>query len=267
MTAEEVLKYETHENGRIVVMTLNRPDQRNALSTELRQALNEGWLRFAEDDEAWVAIITGAGTAFCAGNDLRERRQVADGERPDPRREMQRQSTVNFPINESLNLWKPTIAAVNGYAVAGGFNLAMQCDIRIASETAEFGIAETRWNRTATWLPHLTRHMNLSHALEIALWGDQRVSAQRAYEMGFVSRVVPPERLMDEAMSWAERMLWLAPRAVRNFKQGVYRSGGMSVDEARAFSIALQANQQGMEDSSEGLRAFAEKRKPEFKNR
>src|ERR1051325_4072035 len=105
MTAEEeVLKYETHENGRIVVMTLNRPDQRNALSTELRQALNEGWQRFAQDDEAWVAIITGAGPAFCAGNDLRERRQVADGERPDPRREMQRQSPVKFPINESLNL-------------------------------------------------------------------------------------------------------------------------------------------------------------------
>lgn len=267
MTQEEVLKYETHENGRIVVMTLNRPEQRNALSTELRQALNDAWERFADDDEAWVAIVTGAGPAFCAGNDLRERRQVAEGERPEPRRQVQRQSRVNFPINESLNLWKPTIAAVNGYAVAGGFNLAMQCDIRIASETAEFGIAETRWNRTATWLPHLARHMNLSHALEIALWGDKRVSAQRAYEMGFVSRVVPPEQLMEEAMAWAERMLWLAPRAVRNFKQVLYRSDNMSVDEARAFSIALQANQQGMEDSREGLTAFAEKRRPEFKNK
>jgi enoyl-CoA hydratase/carnithine racemase len=143
----------------------------------------------------------------------------------------------------------------------------MQCDIRIAAEEAEFGIAETRWNRTATWLPNLARQMPLQQALELALWGDARMTAKRAYEIGWVNRVVPQERLMAEALSWAERSIQLAPRAVRNFKQVLYRSYSLTPEAARAFSIALQQNQAGMEDSREGLRAFAEKRRPNFQNR
>jgi (E)-benzylidenesuccinyl-CoA hydratase len=264
MTSESVLNYETHENGRIVVMTLNRPDRMNALNRDLREAIAESWERFARDDDAWVAIVTGAGRAFCAGNDLRERRDVAEGavqDRPP------RDQYWAYPLAEGLDLWKPTIAAVNGFALAGGFNLAMQCDIRIASETAEFGIAETRWNRTASWLHNLPRQMPLQQALELALWGDARMSAQRAYQIGWVTRVVPPEKLMEEAYSWAKRQLYLAPRAVRNFKQVLYRSYYLSPEIGRAFSTALQQDQSGMEDSKEGLRAFAEKRPPMFQNR
>ncbi len=145
--------------------------------------------------------------------------------------------------------------------------MAQDCDIRIAAEHAELGISEVVWNLPAGWISSLTRQMLLPHALEVALWGDRRITAQRAYEMGWINRVVPKERLMDEAMEWAERMLYLGPRAVRNIKQILYRAFDMTALEAEAFSRALDQNMKGMEDSIEGVRAFAEKRKPRFKNK
>ena len=145
--------------------------------------------------------------------------------------------------------------------------MAQDCDIRIAAEHAELGVAEVRWNMGAGWLHSLPRQMHLQHALEIVLWGDRRITAQRAYEMGWVNRVVPRERLMDEAMEWAERILYLAPRDVRNLKQILYRGFYMSPMEGAAFARALEQNLVGMEDSVEGPRSFAEKRKPQFKNK
>ena len=145
--------------------------------------------------------------------------------------------------------------------------LAQECDIRIAAEHAELGVAEVRWNMGAGWLHPLTRQMHLQHALEVVLWGDRRITAQRAYEMGWVNRVVPKERLMDEAMEWAERILYLAPRDVRNLKEILYRGFYMSPMEGSAFAQALEQNLAGMEDSIEGTKAFTEKRKPQFKNK
>ena len=107
----------------------------------------------------------------------------------------------------------------------------------------------------------------MGHALEIALWGDARISAKRGYEIGWINKVVPKEKLMDEAMSWAERMLYLAPRCVRNLKEIIYRSYDMHSSEAEAFSTTLEKNLFGMEDKVEGVKAFAEKRKPNFKNK
>lgn len=261
--AEPVLRYEKKEGGRIVVMTLNRPERMNALNTPLANALADGWERFAADDEAWVAIVTGAGDrAFCAGMDLRER---ADLDAQGTTQQMKRR--VIYPLSETLNLWKPTIAAINGYCLAGGWNIAQQCDIRIAAEHAEMGISETRWNVGAGWVHTLSRQLLLAHALEIALWGDKRITAQRAYEMGWVNRVVPKERLMDEAMDWARRMLYLGPRTVRNLKEIIYRGYHMSPLDGKAFAQALEENIIGLEDTVEGPKAFAEGRKPVFKNR
>lgn len=263
MAKKPVLIYEKKLKGRVVIMTMNRPEVMNALNAELSEAIRDGWERFRDDDEAWVAILTGAGDkAFSAGNDLTETAQIRTGKiKPIRRRRML------GPLSEALDLWKPTIAAINGYAIAGGWSLAQQCDIRIAAEHAELGIAEVRWNMGAGWVHALTRQMLLQHALEVVLWGDRRITAQRAYEMGWVNRVVPKERLMDEAMEWAERILYLAPRDVRNLKEILYRGFYMPATEGAAFARALEQNLVGMEDSIEGPQAFAEKRKPQFKNR
>ncbi len=264
MAEQPVLIYEKRLNGRVVVMTMNRPEVMNALNGELSEAIYNGWKRFRDDDEAWVAILTGAGDkAFSAGADLKETTQIRTGQiKP-----VRRQRRTPGPLCEALDLWKPTIAAINGYAIAGGWSLAQQCDIRIAAEHAELGVAEVRWNMGAGWLHSLTRQMHLQHALEVVLWGDRRITAQRAYEMGWVNRVVPKERLMDEAMEWAERILYLAPRDVRNLKEILYRGFYMSPMEGAAFARALEQNLIGMEDSIEGPQAFAQKRKPQFKNR
>jgi len=264
MAEKPVLVYEKKLDGRVVVMTMNRPDAMNALNGELSEALGEAWERFRDDEEAWVAIITGAGDkAFSAGADLKETTLIRTGQLKPVRRS--RRSP--FPMAEEINLWKPTIAAINGFAIAGGWAIAQLCDIRIAAEHAELGVSEVRWNMPAGWLHPLTRQMHLGHALEIVLWGDRRITAQRAYEMGWVNRVVPGERLMDEAMEWAERILYLAPRDVRNLKEILYRGFYMSPTEGAAFARALEQNLTGMEDSIEGPRAFSEKRKPQFKNR
>ena len=264
MAKQPVLMYEKRLDGRVVVMTMNRPEVMNALNGELSEAIQDAWERFRDDDGAWVAILTGAGDkAFSAGADLKETTQIRTGQIEPVRR---RKRTPG-PLCEAIDLWKPTIAAINGFAIAGGWNLAQQCDIRIAAEHAEFGVAEVRWNMGAGWLHPLTRQMHLQHALEVALWGDRRITAQRVYEMGWLNRVVPKERLMEEAMEWAERVLYLAPRDVRNLKEILYRGFYMPPMEGAAFARALEQNLVGMEDSIEGPRAFAEKRKPHFKNK
>ena len=268
-TKDGVLLLDQEEQGRIWVITLNRPERLNAFNGELRKALHETYWEFAHDDAAWVAILTGTGRAFGTGQDLRERAD-RDAARaaglPDPMVQMPDYLQEIFPLAEALNCWKPMIAAVNGIAVAGGFNHAMQCDIRIAAETAEFGVTEARWNQGAGWIHHLPRIIGLSHALELVIWGDRRISAQRAYEIGLVNQVVPPEQLMDTAMAWATRLLDLAPRAIRNFKEILYKGTYMGPFEARRYASGLEQNLRGMQDSIEGPRAFAEKRKPVFTN-
>ena len=264
-----VLLLDKEENGKIWVVTLNRPERLNAFNGDLRKQVHETYWEFAHDDSAWVMVLTANGRAFGTGQDLRERADrdaAAAAGLPDPMVTMPEYLQNIFPIAERLNCWKPTIAAVNGIAVAGGFNHAMQCDIRIASETAEFGVTEVRWNQGAGWVHHLPRIIGLGNALELVLWGDRRVSAQRAYEMGFVNQVVPPDQLMPVAMEWATRLMTLAPRAVRNFKEILYRGSFMSPFEAARYATNLEQNLRGMKDSVEGPKAFSEKRAPVFLN-
>lgn len=254
ISGQDILIYE--KKDRIVTITLNRPERKNSLSLELMDRLIESWRRFDADEEAWVAIVTAQGEVFCSGMDLKEIGKITEkDERP------------RWPKFYDTGTWKPIIAAINGHAISGGWALAQGCDIRIASEKAEFGIAETRWNMPAGWVYNLPRQIHLGHALEIALWGDARISAQRAYEMGWLNRVVPPEKVMSEAMQWAERMLYLGPRCVRNLKQILYQGAYLTPEQNEAFYRALEANLEGMEDSYEARRAFADKRKPTFRNR
>jgi hypothetical protein len=132
---------------------------------------------------------------------------------------------------------------------------------------AEMNIAEARWNQGAGFVAWLPRLMHTGHALEVVLLGDRRITAKRAYEMGFVNKVVPKEHLMEEAVDWARTMCHMAPRALQNFHEMVYRAWNMSIPEAQAYTSALEFNLRGMEDSLEGPKAFAEKRAPVFKNR
>jgi len=258
LTGPDILLYE--KKDRIVTITLNRPERLNALSLELEERLAEAWERFRDDDDAWVAIVTGSGDkAFCVGFDLKDQaeRDRAGVEIPD---------VANRPSIRP-ETWKPIIAAINGYVVGGGFSLAQACDIRIAAEHIEFGITETQWNAPVPFAYELTRTLHLGHALEIALWGDRRISAQRGYEIGWINEVVSKEQLMDRAMEWASRMLDLAPRSVRNIKEIIYRGFHLSPSDGAAYAAALETNLHGMEDSIEGARAFKEHRKPQFKNR
>lgn len=252
LSGPEILLYE--KKDRVVTITINRPERMNSVSVELMERLAKAWAKFRDDDDAWIAILTGAGDkAFCTGRDLIE------------------QSETGLPNKLAQyfvrDIWKPIIAAINGYAIAGGWQLAQSCDIRIASEHVELGIAETRWNMPAFWVHDLTRQLQLGHALEIVLWGNRRITAQRGYEMGWINKVVPKEKLMEEALRWADDMRYLAPRCVRNLKQILYRGFYLPPSEAEAFAFALEQNLAGMEDSIEGPKAFAEKRKPIFKNK
>ncbi len=258
MTTEEQqdLIVEKKEDGKIWVITLNRPDKRNALTLDMMLDLEETWKEYQNDENSRVAVITGAGEkSFCAGADLLT----------PPKRQIT--GPFRIPNFGPEDVWKPVIAAINGHCIAGGALIAHDCDIRIAAEHAEFGIAEAMRNMPASWVRDLTLHMSIGHCMELVLWGDQRVSAQRAYEMGFYNRVVPADRLMDEAMEWAERMLYLAPRAVWNFKEIIKRGAFMEPKLARVFGQALEQNLKGMEDTAEGAAALREKRKPNFQNK
>ncbi len=261
------LLYETIENGRIAIMTINRPERMNSSDPGMGVRWADAWTRFAETDEEWVAIITGAGDrAFSAGQDLKIRNELETAAGSGAYRPT-RVVRPTTPIGPMLNCWKPTIAAINGFAIAGGWSTAQNCTFRIAAEHAEMNIAEARWNQGAGFVGWLSRLMHQGHALEVCIMGDRRVSAQRGYEMGFINKVVPREKLMEEAIDWAQTILNMAPRSVRNFNQMVHQCFNMSIPDAQRFSGALEYNLGGMEDSKEGPAAFAEKRRPVFKNR
>lgn len=262
ITGPDILLYEKETH--VVTITLNRPERMNSISFELWRRLGEVLESFRKDDDAWVAIITGSGDkAFCTGADMLD---VAELQK----KGIAMPSLTDLPELDPFvtELYKPTIAAVNGFAVAGGLWLAMICNMRIAAENAEFGIAETRWNMPVQWAALLGRHLLLNHALELTLWGDSRITAQRAYEMGFVNKVVPKGKALEEALIWADRMRYLAPRCVRNSLEMIIRGTFInSPKDALRFARVLEKNLEGMEDTMEGRTAFAEKRKPVYKNK
>jgi crotonobetainyl-CoA hydratase len=249
--------------GGTLILTLNRPEARNALDEALIEALGSALIRADEDDGVRAVILTGAGDrAFCAGADLKGRVARRDDRSP----------SITSPAAQGYyqfyenSICKPVIAAVNGFAVGGGFELALACDLVVAADHAEFGLPEvSRGLIGANGVVALARCLPRAIAFEIVLIGD-RIPARRAAELGLVNRVVPLERLLEESMSIADRIGDNAPLAVRAAKR-LAQSAALAPRE-EIPSLKTEARQvMGSEDAREGARAFAEKRKPVWANR
>jgi enoyl-CoA hydratase/carnithine racemase len=247
--------FEARPDG-IAVITLNRPERRNCLARDVRAGLFEAWDRFEHDPALRIAILTGAGTkAFCAGGDLAE--MVETGMAVPPR--------DMFPLPyDTIELSKPTIAAVNGAAFAGGWMIAQACDLCVASTTATFGITEVKVGRSAPWASPLIHMIPQRIMMELLLTG-RPINARRAYEIGLVNRVVEPDELLDTAVELATTILAGAPLSVRAARDTVMLATEMgrsaALQAARHASVECYIS----EDAQEGPRAFAEKRAPQWK--
>ena len=256
----ETILYE--KRGNIVVITLNRPAALNSINRQLRSELSDAITQFDEEDDSYVGIITGAGRAFCAGRDLKERASDnSSGVQARAKDSMYEDRPYMWP-----QTWKPLIAAVNGFALAGGWSIAQMCDLRLASDDAKLGITETKWSLLPPFGTILSKMIPLSAVLELCMTA-QPVTAQRAYDMGFLNKVVPGESLMEEAMSMAEQIAENAPLAVQYFKELAYRSLNMSTQDISSLTYHMYDQLLTTEDSKEGPLAFAEKRKPNWKAR
>lgn len=262
ITGPDIILYEVTDG--IATVTVNREERMNALSLETLDTLQETWKKFEADDGARVAILTGAGTkSFSAGGDLKD-----FAERGVKRvHESRRLGGDRYPsASYSWQVSKPVIAAVNGYALAGGFLLAQRCDLRVAADTATFGISEAKVGRAAPWGIPLVWAVPSAIALEWLLTGG-RFTAQRAYEVGFVNRVVPAAELMSTARAMAAEIRDNAPLTVKAHKRLYYTAWdtGMTVGSMLADEICREVYES--EDCQEGQRAFKEKRPPQWKGR
>lgn len=244
----------------ILTVTLDRPDRLNALHPPAHAELSEVWDDFAADDDLWVAVITGEGRAFCAGNDLRY--QAEGGE-------MFAVPSGFAGLTSRFDLAKPVIAAVNGVAMGGGFEIALATDIIIASSEARFALPEPKVGLAALagGLQRLPRQIGSKRALGMILTG-RHVPAEEGYDLGFVNKVVAPDELAATAREWAEMICQCAPLSVRASKDVVYRSLDMaSLEESLAHRYDSVRAMVRSEDFIEGPKAFAEKRAPEWKGR
>ena len=249
--------YEKSEQ--VVVITLNRPDSLNSINRQLRGELGEAIQRFDEDEDARVAIITGAGRAFSAGRDLKERADDnSAGIQAKSRDSMSSERPYMWP-----QTWKPLIAAINGYALAGGWSIAQMCDIRLAAEDARLGITEAQVGLLPPFAATLPKMIPMAAVMELVLTAEP-ITAHRACEIGFVNKVVPREKLMGEAFAMARRMVENAPLSLKYFKEQAYRSLDMSTQDTASLTYEMYDRLLLSEDSKEGPRAFAEKRKPRW---
>jgi len=249
---------------RIAYVTINRPEVMNALHAEANAEMRDAFERFRSDDEAWVAIVTGAGgRAFSAGNDLRATAERV-GDRSAPR-------TPAVPlggITSDFECDKPLIAAVNGYALGGGFELALACDVIVAADSARFGLPEPRVGLVAGagGMHRLPRHVPLKIAMGMMLTGRQ-ISAQEAAELGIVNEVVPLGDLMAAAERWAADMLACSPVSLRITKQCV--QAGLALPVAVAMEADRTSGRlsvlRNSQDATEGPLAFAQKRPPQWR--
>ncbi|MEC7916511.1 MAG: enoyl-CoA hydratase-related protein [Actinomycetota bacterium] len=248
---------------RIAYVTINRPEAYNACDQPTYDRLAEVWADFAGNDDAWIAILTGAGDkAFCAGSDIKQNFNSA------PRPADNFAAAERRDLMRGLEIWKPVIAAINGHCNGGGLEQALSCDIRIASDNAQFGLGEVLLGLLpgGGGTQRLPRTIPLGHALWM-LYSGERIDADEAHRLGLVNKVVPFEDLLPTAKTMAETLLKAGPLAVRAIKQAAIQGMSMPLEDGLRLEQHLFHLLASTEDSSEGTRAFAEKRQPQWKGR
>lgn len=261
----DAVLFEVH--NKIAYVTINRPERRNAVNHEVRKGLAAAWKEIRDNDDIWIGILTGAGdTAFCAGGDLAENLARSRGEFIPPELKTAEGRAMMSYANylRELELYKPIIAAVNGYAAGGGFGLALACDIRLCSENARFGCSEVRWSHMAGSQAYvLARTIPLGWAFWLTLTG-QFIDAQTAYTIGLVQGVYPQDKLMEEATRLAETINANGKIVVQGTKEFIYNSLDMPYTAARKMERVYYNRIRQSPDYDEGSAAFVEKRERRF---
>lgn len=260
-----LIKYE--RTGTTCVITLNRPEVHNALSHRLARAIADGVEEFDRDDTLLAAVITGeGGRAFSSGADLKELAE-ADAANPEgsSASHIPRPGSL-APFDEIVDCSKPVIAAIDGYCLAGGFEIALMCDIRVATLQSTFGLPEPRVGLLAgPGLHNLSRMIPLGEALRIQLTGG-RIDAERAYQIGLVQALAADrDELFEKVYALADEIAWCAPTAVRAIKKIVRRGREMPVEQSWVFGESYQEAMARSPEGIEGPRAFAEKRPPSWR--
>jgi enoyl-CoA hydratase len=274
------------KDGHVVTITIDRPQARNALDLEHFGELALSWVRFRDDADAYVAILTGVDDVYCVGADLKSFITVvtesADKLAAGDANKVQ--EGQKYPISASLvavlrdgatlddgtefKLYKPVIAAVNGICAAGGLEMLWNTDLRVAADTAWFQLAEPRRGLFPGGgsTVHSARQLTWCNAMEVLLLAE-RITARRALEMGLINRVVPRDRVLEEARAFAEIICRNGPLAVRACKQSAKESTFLPLREALENEMSYSAGVFMSEDAKEGIKAFKEKRAPVWKNR
>jgi E-phenylitaconyl-CoA hydratase len=257
------VRYE--REGHIATITLDRPDALNAIDREMNAQLAETWQRFDADADAWVGILTGAGDrAFCAGADLIDLIPDAGAQA--------RAGTLtefNFGGNtRGFESWKPCIAAINGFALAGGLEIALACDLRIAVPRARFGLPEVRWAIIpgGGGTQRLPRLIPAARAMELILTGKQ-IDAEEALRIGLINQIVEPDQLIPAAHELANALLQNGPLALRAAKQAVLQGLDGTLEDGLQLELDLFGQMLVTDDAEEGPKAFAEKRAPAYQAR
>ena len=258
----------------IVKISIDRPDSRNALDLYHFRDLAAAWRDFKDDDDAWVAIITGVGRNFMVGADLKTYiPQITDLQKKISAGDVKeidgcRLSDGTYAVLRNVKLYKPVIAAINGPCVAGGMEMLGGVDIRVATEHARVGVLGPQRGLFAGGgtTARLPRQLNFPAAMEFLLTAEH-FPAQRALELGLINEIVEEEALEERAMDWARRITANAPMAVQATKESVIRGLGGSLEEAYGVEAELSKRVFQSEDAKEGPKAFAEKRPPRWSGR
>ena len=267
MTDFTTVRFEVE--NRVATITLNRPERKNAMNQQLKDELRDCWKRVRSDPDIWVAIITGAGDAFSSGADV-ESLATGGFVKPDRWRELAMiEGIIDLPTPRRQRVHKPVIAAVNGVVAGFSLDLVSEADIPIASEKAYFVDPHVSIGYVSSHeMVNMARRIPIAVCLRMALLGSrERMSAQRAYEVGLVTEVVPHDKLMARARELAELLLSNSPLAVWGTKMGILQGLGLPIPQAEEIAAGYLEIVEQSEDHKEGPRSFVEKRRPEWKAR